>query len=189
MSRFCEVKDCDGIHQAKGYCQKHYYRYKRYGDPHRVTQANGPKKTKCLVEGCGDNHKAITKGYCAKHYYRFRKFGDPLIGGRNKSGYINSAGYVIRTAPSWLRPSMEKRGRKTFEMLEHRIVMAEYLGRPLEEDETVHHKNGIRHDNRIENLELRNGNHGQGATIEDKINYARYILNRYEKEYETKLNL
>lgn len=71
-------------------------------------------------------------------------------------------GYVIMTVPlTYPGAIISKRSAK---VSEHRYVMQEHLGRKLIEGETVHHKDGIRHHNSIENLELRNGNHGNGAT-------------------------
>lgn len=78
-------------------------------------------------------------------------------GGRQRNG----EGY-IRTAADDLTASMaDSRGL----VLEHRLVMARHLGRPLTANETVHHKNGKRDDNRLENLQLRSGKHGKGQGL------------------------
>jgi len=70
-------------------------------------------------------------------------------------------------------------------MLTHRWVMEQHLGRPLRDDETVHHKNLNRADYRLENLELWSGRHPKGARVADLVAYAREILAIYEDEVES----
>jgi hypothetical protein len=80
-------------------------------------------------------------------------------GGRN----INTQGYVLIYSPD--HPYKDKRSC----VREHRLVMEKHLGRYLKPDENVHHKNGDKQDNRLENLELLTKNehdklHGKEAS-------------------------
>lgn len=110
------------------------------------------------------------------HWQRRRKTGDvgppaPMLAAPG-SGYINPDGY---------RVFQFERGRN---ILEHRFVMERILGRPLRATETVHHKNGIRHDNRAENLELWVTPQPYGQRPED---LAAWVVDQYSDLVEAEL--
>ena len=83
----------------------------------------------------------------------------------NKDGYRQiSIGCYQKNNWDILLPMAIKTPRGEYRITEHRAVMALHIGRALQKQETVHHKNGNRADNRLENLELRVSQHGPGAT-------------------------
>ena len=86
--------------------------------------------------------------------------------------HVKRHGYVWIAVPSLVT------GKK-HAIMEHRYVMSKHVGRPLFTEETVHHVNGIRSDNRIENLELFNSRHGPGQRVVDKVQFAIEILTLY----------
>jgi hypothetical protein len=131
----------------------------------------------CSVKRC--NREVVARGWCDGHYSRWRRYGDvqehiPLkVYDKSRTEYISKEGYRYVKDPE--HPNANQNGWA----LEHRKVMADELGRPLTSDETVHHRNGIRTDNSLSNLELRNGQHGAGQTIEDKVEWAVQLISEY----------
>jgi hypothetical protein len=68
-------------------------------------------------------------------------------------------------------------------MFEHILVMSRMLGRPLLHHEQVHHRNGVKNDNRPANLELWAGHQPKGQRVEDLVRWAREILAQYGALY------
>jgi hypothetical protein len=89
------------------------------------------------------------------------------------SGTITKHGYVQIIRKD--HPNCHKRGT----IFEHVVVMSKFLGRPLAPYENVHHRNGIKHDNRIENLELWSRSQPPGQRVEDKIRWCKEFLDIY----------
>lgn len=100
-------------------------------------------------------------------------------GGRS----VSKEGYVrLRVSGLEDRPLAAVLATHHGVVLEHRLVMAEHLGRPLRPNESVHHINGVRDDNRIENLELWVSTQPAGQRPIDLVRWAREILETYEAE-------
>lgn len=95
-----------------------------------------------------------------------------LQNGPRSAGY-NLEGYKIMIA---VDPDTGKYRRRTYE---HVLVMEEVHGRRLFKGETVHHKNGVRDDNRPENLELWSKGQPAGQRVEDRIKYYIEFLESY----------
>jgi len=117
------------------------------------------KNKTCSIFRCFN--KTVSKGMCESHYREVLKYGkirEPSEKRAPKgSGHLDKSGYVRKARED---------GSQTFE---HRLVMEKHLGRRLKKHENVHHINGIKNDNRLENLELWTRPQPTGLKFEDKI--------------------
>ena len=173
----CAVPSCAHVIEARGWCHGHYLRWIRTGDvkPDKpLTRRTQPEY--CTVDGCG--RRCHSKGLCKSHFRRERNTGsvqaDKPLREVTGDGSI-SHGYRKVCVPL---PERHLFPGETY-VLEHRLVMARTLGRPLYTDEEVHHRNGDRLDNRRENLELWSTSQPRGQHVADKIVFALEILRRY----------
>lgn len=191
----CSVDGCDQPRSYKTLCVMHYSRQRRHGDVdrgHRRQACKDPgcqspaaargwcascyqrelyrgsfDKPECSIPGC--YNRVRTKGLCGLHYARQRRGIDATAPMRRErgTGSPDRSGYVraVRADGSLV--------------LQHRLVMELILGRPLDPRENVHHINGIRHDNRPENLELWVKPQPNGQRVSDLV---QWVVDHYREE-------
>jgi hypothetical protein len=210
----CKVQGCERPQKSRQLCMMHYARLRKNGDP-EVRSVNAHTKPTecsiagcdkhpfgaglchthyrkssgqraCSVEGCGRRHEA--RGLCEMHYERLRIHGDPLRGRPNRLNvgdrFVGPEGYV-RLVVGKGEFCADSAGIAR----EHRYLMAKEIGRDLLPSENVHHINGVRDDNDLSNLELWSSSQPSGQRIEDKVEWARQILETYGHLFPAKASL
>jgi hypothetical protein len=176
--RRCAVEACGSPVAARGLCSRHYKAERRPTCTRTGCERRAARRglcqtcydderlrgRQCSVAGCERQQRA--RGWCALHYNRWLVEGDP---GEPQSRRDYGAGRVDVHGYRWI--SANGRARR-----EHHVVMEQVLGRRLRPFETVHHRNGLRADNRPENLELWAFAHPPGARVEDLVDW---VVNEY----------
>lgn len=201
----CAVDGCDRETLARGWCSSHYARWRHSGDvradePFEVV--NGSAKCgrcqriqgvdrfdegkswcrRCVTVHAANRRKGRTCAECAAPITNESKSGLCFrcwsIARRSTTvrRYINAQGYAMLSGHRG-HPKANHKGH----ILEHVKVMCEMLGRPLVPGENVHHKNGVKDDNRPENLELWVKSQPAGQRVSDLLAWAHEIIGRYEE--------
>ena len=155
----CSITGCERQSNAAGLCSMHYDR-KRRGLPDwdKLIPPRMKRGTACAVEGC--ERPVYARAHCQLHLQRIDRLGSAGPPGLMKAaagdGSTDTRGYRVIYVD----------GRR---YLEHRWVMEQQLGRPLQPDEEVHHKNRVRDDNEPSNLELWCVPQPRGGRAEDLV--------------------
>ena len=135
-------------------CQYHWYKINK---PLQFTAAYAKAKARV------NQALRTKKGLPMNHVFNKGPRGE---------GYVNKKGYrlMVMRHPS---------GKGYIRKYQHTIVMEKFLERSLKKGESVHHKNGDRLDNKIENLELWVKGQPAGSRVEDKIQWSIEFLREY----------
>ena len=140
--RTCDVDGCEkGAHHG-AFCSMHTERKRRTGEVGSAEPRKDVSGIKtCSVDGCGRTKYGL--GFCTMHYARFKNDGTPGPVGttRRKRG----DGSIEQGYRSFAVNGKRER--------EHRMVWMAAHG-PIPDEYVIHHKNGNKLDNRLENLEM-----------------------------------
>jgi len=191
QAKLCSIEACPNKNYGRSWCFRHYGAWRKTGDPlgledqrkvFRREGSGGPRwknepdaiidfdrklSGSCCVVDCDKEYKQAN--FCYMHYNRYRSYGrvGPACSEKELSdskkdndGWSIRNGYKIKWTPG---------GSNC--IYQHREVYEEFLGRKLESFENIHHINGIRDDNRIENLELWVVPQPNGQRVEDLIDF------------------
>ena len=165
----CRVENCGRRLFAGDLCRSHYRR-KQSGQPLDTPIRSRLTSKTCLVPNC--EREAVVRDWCKVCDARWKRQGGP-------QGPLHPRPLVSIDSNGYLRCNTTHPlydGRQAYE---HVRVMENHLGRRLSVGENVHHKNGVRSDNRLENLELWNTTQPKGQRVEDKVHWAREIIALY----------
>lgn len=203
----CTFPDCGKEAQAKSLCNGHYLQQLRGAELKTLRKLTPRVGKTCAYDGCEDG--VVRLGWCNGHYNQHDRDPDNMhpIGERSPKWLaaeaakrtvrkIDDHGYAKIYRPEY--PVARTNG--SYWVLEHRFKMSELLGRPLEKHENVHHRNGVRDDNRTHgrlradpktgrlysgNLELWSSSQPKGQRVGDKVKWAREIIELYGDLFPT----
>ncbi|MDX3345877.1 HNH endonuclease signature motif containing protein [Streptomyces sp. ME02-6987-2C] len=152
----CTIDGCGGEHMARGYCEKHYTRWKRHGDPLVVIVPKGTSRptcpacglrkkhrgacrdcwrdsvrndNPCIVAACGRNQQS--RGYCNKHWHRVVRHGSPEIARLRSIEIANSLPQPAGDCIEWPYRTPKGYGSATHNgkrYFAHRLVWEQQVG-------------------------------------------------------------
>ena len=165
----CKHTGCSERTIARGLCRHHYNQARARGEFSVDLRFGRKQFARCSVDGCNRDVRGGGRGLCSMHFQRLRKRGNVGPAGTLRSGRgVDSRGYVRVWNPQ--HPAAQADGY----VWEHRMVWWDAHG-PIPDGWQVHHVNGVKDDNRLENLQAMSNDDHQALHAAE----AELIVNQF----------